>query len=297
MTAGSAKATFLADRGIVKVAGEDARTYLNGLVTTDVAAIAPGAARFGALLTPQGKITVDFLITEMPPGQGGGYLLDCPRALAPWLVERLTFYKLRAKVQVEDLSTHLGVLAAWDMSDPVLIDLAFPDPRDARLGWRALVPAELTDKAAALLGATLVGNQAYEAHRIACGVPKGGVDFIYSDAFPHDAMMDRLHGVDFGKGCYVGQEVVSRMEHRGTARNRVARVHLDGPAPAPGEPIMAGELSVGVMGSAEGRDGLALVRVDRVADAAAAGVALSAGGIALRLESPEIDKAAAKRVG
>lgn len=297
MTAGSAKATFLADRGIVKVAGEDARTFLNGLVTADVGAVAPGAARFGALLTPQGKITVDFLITEATAAQGGGYLLDCPRSLAAWLADRLNFYKLRAKVRVEDLSAHLGVLAAWNVSDPVLVDLAFPDPRDARLGWRALVPEELKEKAATLLGATLAGNEAYEANRIACGVPKGGVDFIYSDAFPHDAMMDRLHGVDFGKGCYVGQEVVSRMEHRGTARNRVVRVRLDGPAPAPGEPIMVGEQTVGVMGSAHAGEGLALVRVDRVADAAAAGGAFVAGGLALRLESPEIDMAASKRTG
>jgi hypothetical protein len=108
-------------------------------------------------------------------------------------------------------------------------------------------------------------------------------------------MMDRLHGVDFGKGCYVGQEVVSRMEHRGTARNRVVRVRLDGPAPAPGEPIMVGEQTVGIMGSAHAGEGLALVRVDRVADAAAAGGAFVAGGLALRLESPEIDRAASKR--
>src|SRR5712691_1473650 len=108
------KAAFLPDRGVVKVSGEDARNFLNGLVTTDVTRLAPGTGRFGALLTPQGKIVVDFLITEAPSGHGGGFLIDCPRALAPGLASKLGFYKLRAKVTVENLSDSLGVIAAWD---------------------------------------------------------------------------------------------------------------------------------------------------------------------------------------
>src|SRR6201992_201479 len=108
------KAAFLPDRGVVKVAGEDARSFLNGLVTTDVAELAPGLGRYAALLTPQGKITVDFLITEAPAGHGGGFLIDCPRPLAQPLADKLGFYKLRAKVTVENLSDNLGVIAAWD---------------------------------------------------------------------------------------------------------------------------------------------------------------------------------------
>src|SRR6195952_3093994 len=108
------KAAFLPDRGVVKVSGEDARNFLNGLVTTDIDLIQPGLGRFGALLTPQGKITADFLITEAPSGHGGGFLIDCPRALAQTLADKLGFYKLRAKVVVENLSDSLGVLAAWD---------------------------------------------------------------------------------------------------------------------------------------------------------------------------------------
>ena len=100
----------------------------------------------------------------------------------------------------------------------------------------------------------------YEGLRIAVGAPKGGLDFAYADAFPHDANFDLLHGVDFDKGCYVGQEVVSRMKHRGTARKRVARVKLDGPAPAPGTPVMDRELAVGALGSSSGREALALLR-------------------------------------
>src|SRR3954453_17235024 len=137
------KAAFLPDRGVVKVSGDGARDFLNGLVTTDVAELRAGQGRFGALLTPQGKITVDFLITEAPPGEGGGFLIDCPRALAQGLADKLGFYKLRAKVSVENLSDSLGVLAVWDGEPDVKPDLAFADPRKAALGWRILVPEEL----------------------------------------------------------------------------------------------------------------------------------------------------------
>src|SRR5712691_321558 len=108
------QAALLPDRGVVKVAGDDARKFLNGLVTCDLAKVAPAQACFAALLTPQGKIIADFLLAEAPPADGGGFFLDCPRALAPGLVQRLNFYKLRAKVVIEDLSETLGVLAIWD---------------------------------------------------------------------------------------------------------------------------------------------------------------------------------------
>src|SRR3984893_12177615 len=191
------KATLLSDRGVVKVSGEGARDFLNGLVTTDVSLLQPGLGRFGALLTPQGKIVVDFLITEAPSGHGGGYLIDCPRALAQALADKLGFYKLRAKVAVENLSDSLGVLAAWEGDFAVKPDLAFADPRNAALGWRILIPEELAQKVTDLIGAKLVDSAAYEAHRIASGGPRGGLDFIYGDAFPHETNMDRLHGVDF----------------------------------------------------------------------------------------------------
>jgi folate-binding protein YgfZ len=281
------KATFLADRGTVKVSGDDARDFLNGLVTTDVTQLRPGLGRFGALLTPQGKITTDFLITEVPTGHGGGFLIDCPRALAQALADKLGFYKLRAKVVVENLSDSLGVLAAWDGDPSVKPDLAFADPRSAALGWRIFVPEELAQKAADLIGADLVDSAVYDAHRITSGVPRGGLDFIYGDAFPHETNMDRLQGVDFDKGCYVGQEVVSRMQHRGTARSRTIRVVLDGAAPEPGAAILAGDKPIGTMGSTAGHNGLALLRVDRAAEALAAGVPLTAGGLAIHLAEPD----------
>src|ERR1700675_3050477 len=289
------KAAFLPDRGVVKVSGEDAPNFLNGLVTTDVTLLRPGLGRFGALLTPQGKIIVDFLITEAPAGHGGGFLIDCPRALAKGLADKLGFYKLRAKVAVENLSDHLGVLAAWDGDFAVKPDLSFADPRHDALGSRVLIPEELKQKVTDLIGADLVDSGLYEAHRIASGAPRGGLDFMYGDAFPHETNMDRLHGVDFDKGCYVGQEVVSRMQHRGTARTRIVRVVLDDFSPEAGAPVLAGEKSVGTMGSTAGGNGLALLRTDRVADALDAGTALMSGGLALRLAEPDDVRPAPKQ--
>jgi folate-binding protein YgfZ len=289
------KAALLSDRGVVKVSGEAARDFLNGLVTTDVGLIQPGLGRFGALLTPQGKIVVDFLITEAPSGHGGGFLIDCPRALAQTLADKLGFYKLRAKVAAENLSDSLGVLAVWDGDPGIKPDLTFADPRNEKLGQRILIPVELAPKAAHLIGADLVDHADYEAHRIACGVPRGGIDFMYSDAFPHETNMDRLHGVDFDKGCYVGQEVVSRMQHRGTARTRTVRLILEEAPPEAGVAIVAGDKPVGTMGSSAGGMGLGLLRIDRAADALDAGVPLTAGGIAVRLAEPDDVRSAPKK--
>jgi folate-binding protein YgfZ len=281
------KAALLPDRGVVKVTGETARDFLNGLITSDTTRLQPGLGRFGALLTPQGKITIDFLITEAPAGHGGGFLIDCPRPLAQALADKLKFYRLRAKIEVENLSDSLGVLAAWDGEAALKPDLTFTDPRNAHLGLRIFVPAELAQKAADAIGAELVDASAYEAHRIAVGVPRGGLDFMYGDAFPHETNMDRLSGVDFDKGCYVGQEVVSRMQHRGTARTRTVRLLLDGPAPEIGSVILAGDKSVGTMGSAADGHALALMRVDRAGEALAAGTPLTAGGLSIRITEPD----------
>jgi folate-binding protein YgfZ len=281
------KAALLPDRGVVKVAGLDARTFLNGLLTTDVGKVGPTQARFGALLTPQGKIIVDCIVAEAPSEDGGGFFLDCPRALGGDLVQKLNFYKLRAKVICEDLSEVLGVMAVWDGRGDTDYGLVYADPRLPALGQRIMLPPHLIKEAAANLGAALFEAAAYEAHRIALGVPRGGVDFIYGDAFPHETDMDQLAGVDFDKGCYVGQEVVSRMEHRGTARNRIVPVAADDFAPDAGVPVMAGEKQVGVTGSHAGNRGLAMLRLDRIADARAAGTPITAGGVPIEPRKPE----------
>jgi hypothetical protein len=280
-------ASLLPDRGVVKVVGDDAQKFLNGLVTTEIAKVAPAQARYAALLTPQGKIIVDFIVAMAEASQGGGYFLDCPRALAPELVERLNFYKLRAKVIAEDLSDILGVMAVWGEAAVTHDGLCYSDPRLQALGLRCMLPPHrATEEPVPGSSAILVDARDYEAHRIALGVPSGGMDFMYGDAFPHEADMDQLHGVDFDKGCFVGQEVVSRMEHRGIARTRVLPVAFDGPAPEAGLAVTAGERPVGTMGSAAHGRGLALIRLDRAADAMAKGDTLAAGGIALSLVKP-----------
>jgi hypothetical protein len=272
------KAAMLDDRGVVSVSGADAASFLQGLLTNDVERLAPGEAGYAALLTPQGKIMFDMIVVRAPDADGPAYLLDCTAAQAADLARRLGFYKLRAKVVIADESAARAVVAFWG-SEPAPVErgILYPDPRDPRLGWRAILPRTL----AAATGTEHVNE--YEGLRIGVVAPKGGVDFAYGDAFPHDVNLDILHGLDFDKGCYVGQEVVSRMKHRGTARRRIVRVKLAGPAPAPGAPIMDRELAVGALGTSSGREALALLRLDRVEGAAAAGRTLSAGGVGLAL--------------
>jgi tRNA-modifying protein YgfZ len=281
------KAALLPDRGVVKVVGDDARDFLHGLLSANVLTLAPGAARFAALLSPQGKIIADFIVAAAPPEDGGGYFLDVPRALVQPLVGKLNLYKLRSRVMVEDLSEILGVMAAWNGSGKAAFGLSYPDPRLPALGLRVMIPPHRAADAAASLGATLVAADEYDALRIALGIPRGGVDFRYGDAFPHEADMDQLGGVDFTKGCYVGQEVVSRMEHRGIARTRTVPVRYDGDPPQAGAAITAGERQIGTMGSAAAGHGLAILRLDRVADALSRGEAFFADGVAVRPAKPD----------
>jgi folate-binding protein YgfZ len=277
------KAALLPDRGVVKVAGDDARGFLNGLLTSDIGRVTPDNACFAALLTPQGKIIMDMIVAEAPAQDGGGFFLDVPKALAKSCVDRLNFYKLRAAVMVEDLSEVLGVMAVWEGEAATEYGLCYRDPRLPALGHRVMLPPHLAAEAAADLGAALMPAAAFEAHRIALGVPRGGLDFIYGDAFPHEADMDQLHGVDFNKGCFVGQEVVSRMEHRGNVRTRIVPVAYEGFAPDAGAAVMAAEKPVGTFGSSAGGRALAMLRLDRTEDALAASHALVTGAVTLRL--------------
>jgi hypothetical protein len=284
---GRMKAALLPDRGVVKIAGESARSFLHGLVTADVLDLTPGAARFCALLTPQGKIIADFFVAVAPTADGGAFFLDVARARIGTLIERLSIYKLRAKVVIEDFSEVLGVIAAWDGSGTTNYGLSYADPRLPALGLRALIPPQRSAETAAQLGAVLVDASEYEAHRIALGVPQGGADFSYGDTFPHETDMDQLGGIDFTKGCYVGQEVVSRMEHRGTARTRAVPVRYDGTAPQAGAAVSAGGQQVGTMGSTADGRGMALLRLDRVAEALSRGETLTANGLSIRVVKPD----------
>ncbi|HYA81027.1 MAG TPA: folate-binding protein, partial [Methylocystis sp.] len=256
-----AEAVLLDDRAVVEIAGPDAAKFLHNLVTNEILKLRPGEARFGALLTPQGKIIADFLAFAQGEGDTRSFLLDCPKALIDDLVRRLGMYKLRAEVKVarrDDLATYVFLDAERPQVEAAALA---PDPRAEALGWRALAPLGSIEASGA--------RADYDARRVEAGVPQGGVDFAYGDAFPHEANMDLLAGVDFGKGCYVGQEVVARMKHRGLARKRVARYRAQGPAPAPGAAIVAGEKEIGVVGSNSAESGLALIRLDRLEEALA----------------------------
>ncbi|MGO9025786.1 MAG: YgfZ/GcvT domain-containing protein [Beijerinckiaceae bacterium] len=273
--------SLLSDRGVVKVAGSDAESFLHRLVTNSVLAILPGEARYAGLLTPQGKLIFDFLVVPLPEGAAAGFYLDCSKEQAPELAQRLNFHKLRAKIDVEDLSAALAVAGFWNEAPPQgFAGTIYTDPRAPGLGSRVIAPhAALAEIAAADEGA-------YEAHRIALGVAKGGVDFLYGDTFVHDANMDLSHGVDFEKGCYVGQEVVARVHHRRSARKRIVKIHFKGPVPETGTDILAGEASIGHIGSVSGSDGLAMLRLDRVEDAKAAGTAIRAGDAKVEIIIP-----------
>ena len=267
----------LGQRGVLRITGEDAKTLLDGIFTCDLDRVSPEQARLGALLSPQGKILFDFLIIGAPQDEADGYYLDCAAGSAADFAKRLSFYRLRAKVQIENLSATLGVIATSAQHD-LPSGLSFIDPTVPELGFRTIAPISAGIKG---------GSDAYLAHRLSLGVPDTAEDFGLGDVFPHEMMMDDLHGVDFDKGCYVGQEVVSRMQHRGTARTRVMKVSFSGGSlVAKGSEISASGKVLGKMGSVAGHVGVALVRIDRASDALATNEVISAGGVELTLERP-----------
>ena len=248
-------ATYLEDRGILRIDGDDSEAFLQGLVTNDVRRMSTGEARFAALLSPQGKVEFDFLIVRTAES----YLLDCVRASASALVRRLSLFRLRSRVRFSDESDSLGVVASWGHeSSHFSAHAVFYEPRVVDLGLRTILP---TADAASLGTSDL---RAYNRRRIDLGVPLGGVDFDYADVFPHDVNMDVLGGVSFSKGCYIGQEVVARMKHRGNTRKRIRRVRFSDAVPPVGAGVMAGGKLVGRMGSSVDGAGLALLRIDRL---------------------------------
>jgi folate-binding protein YgfZ len=266
---------LIPERVLIRISGEDATHFLHNLLTCDVEAIQPEAAGFGALLTPQGKIIADMFVVRLGEEDGGGFILDANVGPAPALLRKLGLYRLRAKVDIAELGEAAQVLAIWG-DDALATEeaLVFADPRLPAMGRRAIVSKE-----AATLHANAAGLD-YHTHRIGLGVPDGGKDFAYGDAFPHEALMDILGGVSFTKGCYIGQEVVSRMQHKGTSRTRIIPVRFPGGlAPDWGVSAMWGDLPLGMVGSSANARGLAMLRLDRLADCLAAGAAPTGGGL------------------
>lgn len=274
-------AAILPDRTVLRISGEDARHFLQNLVTGDIEKLAPGEARFAALLTPQGKILFDFFVIA----HENEFLLDTPKALASELAKRLRFYKLRAKVEIAE--TDFTIAVVFDGKQLPHFDIAFADPRHAELGARVVLPSAGAENNLRAAGLALVDDGEWQKHRIALGIPQGGRDFAYGDTFPHEADMDQLGGVDFKKGCFIGQEVVSRMQHKTAVRTRVVPVAFEGNRPEEGVEVKIGEKAAGFFGSsAEGR-GLAKLRLDRVEEGLKTGESLSAGNIAIKLVKPD----------
>jgi hypothetical protein len=272
------QASVLPSRSAIRVRGGDAGKFLQGLITNDIGKAQGTNAIHAGLLSPQGKILFDFFVVE----DGDEFLIEVAQDKADELLKRLQFYRLRAQVEIAEPA--LAVAAAWG-STPRLPDgaIAYADPRLAELGVRMLLPKG-TDLTA--LGCEAQPEAGYHAFRISQGVPEGGRDYAFGETFPHEALFDQLHGVDFAKGCYVGQEVVSRMEHRGTARKRIVPVEGGAPLPASGASVEADGVPIGTLGSVSGASGLALIRLDRAEDALAGGKTLTVGGVKIALRRP-----------
>jgi folate-binding protein YgfZ len=270
---------YLTDRALVSVSGQDAEHLLQNVITTDLAVLAPGAAKPGALLTPQGKILFDFLISR---AGNENFLLECRADIANELARRLTLYRLRAKAEIT-VRDQKPVRIVWQAgsgasdSDPTdagrLRDLRFAEPAEV---WRDYPPAQATDGEPA----------AWHAFRIANGIAESGGDYALGEAFPHDVLLDQTGGVGLRKGCYVGQEVVSRMQHRGTARRRVLIATAEGALPPTGTDILAGGRTIGTLGSSAGTKAIAIARIDKVKAAMDSGLPMMAGNATLALAIP-----------
>jgi len=265
---------YLDDRALISVSGPDAEHFLHNIVTADLDALKAGEAKPSALLTPQGKILFDFLISR---NGADAFRLECRADIADDFVRRLSLYKLRAKVEISKQEESLVAISWGEESGASQIDSSWL--RDLRFAEASPVSrcygAEASDGDIA----------AWHALRIASGVAESGTDYPLGDAFPHDVLLDQSGGVGFRKGCYVGQEVVSRMQHRGTARRRVLIVSGDA-LPAPGAEITARGKALGTLGSTAGGKGIAILRIDRVKDALDAGAPIMAGDVAVDVAIP-----------
>jgi len=255
---------MLAERGILEVAGDDRVAFLQGLVSNDVAKVAPDRAVYAALLTAQGKFLHDFFIVA----QGDAFYLDAEAARLADLQKRLTLYKLRSKVSFADAGARFTAAAAWGGDALGLLGLAGPgsakalaggiayaDPRLASLGARFLLPRG-GENAIEQAGFARADAAAYDRHRLALGVPDGSRDLEIERSILLENGFEELNGVDFQKGCYMGQELTARTKYRALIKKRLLPVKVDGPLPAPGTKVMAGEQEMGEMRS--GRDGAAL---------------------------------------
>jgi hypothetical protein len=285
------KIVLLEDRGVVSVSGEDAATFLDNMITNDVPNGTDTNAVFGGLLTPQGKILFEFFVVAVE----NGFLLDTQRAKTADLVKRLAMYKLRANVAIADVSEQHVVVAAWGLDRLASVEAIakLEDPRIRQLSGRSIFASKQFDDVKAAL-ATAHGDWQiksvadYDMRRIDKTVPEGDRDYPLGDTFPHDANWDLMGGVSFTKGCYVGQEVVARMQNKTVVRKRVVRIA--GTGLVTGAAILHGAGEIGTIGTVAGGEALALVRLDRAAEAADKGDEITSNGLPIAVDPAALQR-------
>jgi hypothetical protein len=287
----------LPERGLIQLSGAEATSFLQALVSNDVERVTAAEAIYAALLTPQGKYIYDFFLAA----SGDRLLLDCEQARLAALVKRLSMYRLRAEVEIEDACEDLSVFVAYGEGTPEALALAgepgrarefaggvaFVDPRLSRAGVRVIAPEKAAANALEAAGFQAAPADGYDALRLGLGLPDGSRDLEVERTILLEGNFEELNGVDFQKGCFVGQEVTARSKYRGLVKKRLLPVRVSGPLPAPDTPVLLGDKEAGVVRS--GRDGLAmaLLRLERLEAAQLSGESLFAGEARIEPLTPE----------
>lgn len=269
----------LPERGIISVTGPDSRDFLQGLISNDISEVTPEKTIYAALLTPQGKYLFDFFISQ----SGDKLLMDCEKSRIGDLMKRLRIYKLRANAELADESEHFSVHALWgdgasqasalaNVPGTATVsasgDIYYVDPRLAEAGVRAILATSEADKQITALDATIATPSNYDLHRLALGLPDASRDLVIDKSILLESGFDELNGVNWNKGCYMGQELTARTKYRGLIKKRLVPVTIDGDAPPPGSAILSGEKNVGEMRSSNANLGLALLRLTTLEDGA-----------------------------
>jgi len=276
----------LTDRGLITVSGPDRFDFLQGLVSSDVDRVKTGAAVWAALLTPQGKYRHDFFLvadgdTILVDCEGGDRLMDLGRTLHK--------YKLRSDVTL-GIADGWSVLAALGAPPQIGEGVVFADPRRPEMGWRILTPISV-ETLAQTTGCKMGGRADYDAVRIPLGLPDGSHDMQPDKAILLENGFDELSGVDWEKGCYMGQELTARTKYRGLVKKRLLPVRFiaqeGGEKPGPGTQVLFDERDAGEIKSVAGGIGLALLRLDAIEKAEIVGLPLTAGGVALQIVLPD----------
>lgn len=286
------KGIVLSHRSVLRVSGPDRVAFLQGLVSNDIEAVSRERSVWSAFLTPQGKFLHEFFVTEEQPAPdgaeasdpAGALLIDCETERRADLLRRLKLYKLRSQVQVEDAQSdyrvavlfgegalaHLGLAATPGTSKDLGAGRVFVDPRLAELGARAILPTETAEAQINDAGFETGSLDDYDRLRSELGIPDGSRDLEVEKSTLLENGFDELHGVDWDKGCYMGQELTARTKYRGLVKKRLMPVELSGPAPEPGTPLLSNGKEAGIMRSAVGSRGLATVRLNAIDDAGSA---------------------------